>query len=166
MRGTSAAWRRLIAGSAKISIHVPLAGNVAESLRKEYITRSISIHVPLAGNVAGWCQDVDEEGEFLSTFPLRGTSQDDTWWTWNAEISIHVPLAGNVAYHVRRRAQRNISIHVPLAGNVYEGEHTFVITAEFLSTFPLRGTSLVSCYSVESGIISIHVPLAGNVRCA
>ena len=50
------------------------------------------------GERPGWCQDVDEAGEFLSTFPLRGTSigvrgVDLT----GVGISIHVPLAGNVA---------------------------------------------------------------------
>ena len=78
---------------------------------------------------------------FLSTFPLRGTSR---WCChrlhWRA-ISIHVPLAGNVYSALDVRAPREISIHVPLAGNVSGRCRCPPPTQEFLSTFPLRGTS-------------------------
>ena len=57
--------------------------------------------------------------EFLSTFPLRGTSEDVRGNVTGRSISIHVPLAGNVMLSVRFIPSRVI----------------------FLSTFPLRGTS-------------------------
>ena len=81
----------------------------------------ISIHVPLAGNVLTIpVVFLDLIAEFLSTFPLRGTSCS-TGASYSAcRISIHVPLAGNVKW------QRTV--------NATE-------TELFLSTFPLRGTS-------------------------
>ena len=148
-----------------ISIHVPLAGNVALSW-DDIDIGNISIHVPLAGNVlSAICAKIRAHG-----------------------ISIHVPLAGNVwldspynpAHHYfyprspcgERRLRRVlglschvISIHVPLAGNVPRNYPSHGTTITFLSTFPLRGTSCGRrCVAVD-GEISIHVPLAGNVIC-
>ena len=57
----------------RISIHVPLAGNVSKGGGYMSLRAYISIHVPLAGNVFG----------FKSVIT-------------NLLISIHVPLAGNV----------------------------------------------------------------------
>ena len=78
---------------------------------------------------------------FLSTFPLRGTSETLKRIRREKHLSIHVPLAGNVVLgialeythmtfyprspcgerHVAEAAARlycELSIHVPLAGNV------------------------------------------------
>ncbi len=106
--------------------------------------------------------------EFLSTFPLRGTSklvlmflrgiknfyprspcgerpQIDAAIGAVKNISIHVPLAGNVCNRVCAPCHGSgISIHVPLAGNV--------IAALENERRPTH--------------ISIHVPLAGNVATA
>ena len=57
----------------------------------------------------------------------------------------------------------DISIHVPLAGNVLRRLGSGVSVAEFLSTFPLRGTSHLTPHVGTDSFISIHVPLAGNV---
>ena len=195
---------------AVISIHVPLAGNVFPLRRQCWVTEGflstfplrgtsisrkilfyrlqISIHVPIAGNVDRIRAMSDEELAFLSTFPLRGTSR--------RRLS-HIDGRGD--FYPRspcgeRRIDRAdvimslyISIHVPLAGNVSSGSDGHALFAQFLSTFPLRGTSR-SCsqnsattshfyprspcgerpfagevvYAVI--LISIHVPLAGNVR--
>ena len=56
----------------------------------------ISIHVPLAGNVLGVYPAARISSQFLSTFPLRGTSPRETLIEHLIGISIHVPLAGNV----------------------------------------------------------------------
>ena len=123
---------------------------------------------------------------FLSTFPLRGTSIPGLLPVPRVNISIHVPLAGNVVpfwrcttarKHFYPRSpcgERPLMVVVPFASPV------------FLSTFPLRGTSVACCASygsvlyfyprspcgerhagAENGVdsvnISIHVPLAGNV---
>ena len=82
---------------AYISIHVPLAGNVDElsasiDVQLHFYPRSpcgerhpmlrirlrllpISIHVPLAGNVSLVSTIEPVASSFLSTFPLRGTSE-------------------------------------------------------------------------------------------
>ena len=102
----------------RISIHVPLAGNV---LNRYVLTVGIdiSIHVPLAGNVLSCRSTVPISSAFLSTFPLRGTS-NSLWLAITVDwISIHVPLAGNV---------RTDCLH-------------YCSSSSFLSTFPLRGTS-------------------------
>ena len=172
-----------------ISIHVPLAGNVSpsctsNSLWPYFYPRSpcgerhpqpctfisitlISIHVPLAGNVLA--RDFNYDLGF--------------------GISIHVPLAGNVDDLVAPVVGGSISIHVPLAGNVIDCHSCGTRLYQFLSTFPLRGTSrggLVASGQVTHFYprspcgerldpsppplalrrISIHVPLAGNVETA
>ena len=79
-------------------------------------------------------------------------------------ISIHVPLAGNVSGRAGSIALRaSISIHVPLAGNVDHLSEFYFLGDGFLSTFPLRGTSVAVQLSSGGVLISIHVPLAGNV---
>ena len=80
-----------------ISIHVPLAGNVSFSPpHSSNFTFSISIHVPLAGNVLPSFSASLPQFKFLSTFPLRGTSAGLDDDVTRIGISIHVPLAGNV----------------------------------------------------------------------
>ena len=190
-----------------ISIHVPLAGNV-ENRFYLFGGRDISIHVPLAGNVTSRtsakllkrhfyprspCGERPDGhppenvgAEFLSTFPLRGTSCYFNIFVVYRTISIHVPLAGNVDEKLRVDViPKLISIHVPLAGNVLQaqalvllfkhfyprspcGERLVPAVVEpmakiFLSTFPLRGTSIKNKSSRPPTKISIHVPLAGNV---
>ena len=80
---------------------------------------SISIHVPLAGDDL-----LVSSGEhivllFLSTSPLRGTTQHIDQYTELQQISIHVPLAGDDQCLSSRVADTNA----------------------FLSTSPLRGTT-------------------------
>ena len=146
LRGTSLLIRPT-ALFMRISIHVPLAGNVTISAGRRNGCAKISIHVPLAGNVR--CP--------RAVLHAR------------VSISIHVPLAGNVQISSRatsaaahfyprspcgeRPAERgdhpgrcSISIHVPLAGNVaLAGSTLLTLLVKFLSTFPLRGTSPNFC---------------------
>ena len=80
-----------------ISIHVPLAGDDPFGGRRKR-RRSISIHVPLAGDdLAGKLADA-ARGQFLSTSPLRGTTQAGLHGNLEVIISIHVPLAGDDRY--------------------------------------------------------------------
>ena len=147
----------------------------------------ISIHVPLAGNVGAWSSGNLDAPVFLSTFPLRGTSRMSTHplpATGNFYprspcgerqqpgvrdarvdvISIHVPLAGNVpacnqASSVRRnfyprspcgerplvvnRVERIFLNFYPRSpcGERRAWQNISKNTLRFLSTFPLRGTS-------------------------
>ena len=80
----------------RISIHVPLAGNVVVLAHALDVVVEISIHVPLAGNVSLSSEHAASFSLFLSTFPLRGTSKRLTAQRNMLDISIHVPLAGNV----------------------------------------------------------------------
>ena len=59
---------------------------------------------------------------------------------------------------------QSISIHVPLAGNVPTVTNSGFAAYAFLSTFPLRGTSVDAFHGLAIKGISIHVPLAGNVN--
>ena len=176
-------------GQKYISIHVPLAGNVRHNVRGSLYQCTISIHVPLAGNVPGGARTWTRRANFYPRSPCgerRDHGQDRK--VPGRPISIHVPLAGNVVYAHLQRLATPISIHVPLAGNVHSstniatgsrsnfyprspcGERlccTYTISAaqQFLSTFPLRGTSpRPAVGAVFPPCISIHVPLAGNVR--
>ena len=76
---------------------------------------------------------------FLSTSPLRGTTETAFVASFNAPISIHVPLAGDDRLTPRRASAALISIHVPLAGDDMPWTYVDKLTQ-----------------------ISIHVPLAGD----
>ncbi len=102
--------------------------------------------------------------EFLSTFPLRGTSL----------VSGSASLPDVYFYPRSPCGERRfnigfglcfgcISIHVPLAGNVVVQALFWTLVLVFLSTFPLRGTSRTGDKPTSIQFISIHVPLAGNV---
>ena len=120
---------------------------------------------PLRGTSRSIVEGIWQGITFLSTFPLRGTSYIPADRLGDQSISIHVPLAGNVLdYPVGAAVGMGISIHVPLAGNVEglcdlarcrqhfyprspcgERRTTIDLSAaltSFLSTFPLRGTSM------------------------
>ena len=109
--------------------------------RTNVIRTVISIHVPLAGNVIirsvfnRVCQ------EFLSTFPLRGTS-----------IGNDCVLSAKPNFYPRSPC-----------GERPDSRILGKLSVIFLSTFPLRGTSRPSCIGTTIRSISIHVPLAGNV---
>ena len=190
-----------------ISIHVPLAGDDFHdfgqrdnhpnfyprppcggrpgSILDVYGGEYISIHVPLAGDDC-----------ILSGVPMS-----------IIRISIHVPLAGDDPPHHHAPCDMRISIHVPLAGDDGDMEefraivknfyprppcggrplpHLFAaLVGAFLSTSPLRGTTLRRHHRAwrggyfyprppcggrrtQRGLfhpcsgISIHVPLAGD----
>ena len=150
----------------QISIHVPLAGNVLANFPAVgCVIIQISIHVPLAGNVSFMSLYVRPQLEFLSTFPLRGTSQllrnsellqshfyprspcgerRGDGYEYNGFsiiISIHVPLAGNVEPVI---TNSTVKIHFyprsPCGERLVPGSRLSP-SLLFLSTFPLRGTS-------------------------
>ena len=150
--------------------------------------RQISIHVPLAGNVLPLALISLSATVFLSTFPLRGTSECQPILYQPRGISIHVPLAGNVRDD--DKAFDTVGKYFYPRSPCGERPKMFAATspvAVFLSTFPLRGTSMIACCQPSLKfyfyprspcgerplaqrqshclvIISIHVPLAGNVN--
>ena len=116
---------------------------------------------------------------------MRGTTGFCWTGTGRERISIHVPLAGDDASTARQAGEGHISIHVPLAGDDVQACVTQDKILVFLSTSPLRGTTVLSVarawaapqflstsplrgttislaeYAALHGI-SIHVPLAGD----
>ena len=100
---------------------------------------------------------------FLSTSPLRGTTAFAESLAGISTISIHVPLAGDdILCRIRRTTLLNISIHVPLAGDDMKLLKALGMVCVFLSTSPLRGTTVTQSYEIYFNGISIHVPLAGD----
>ena len=162
LRGTSVN-RALDTLTERISIHVPLAGNVVSGLTgcsgsEHFYPRSPCGERPSAPTASCLRYEV-----FLSTFPLRGTSQHSQPFFICFNISIHVPLAGNVSSAFSIATASGISIHVPLAGNVkpkYEGVQG---CQHFYPRSPCGERHKPSKSSSLKINISIHVPLAGNV---
>ena len=110
----------------------------------QHLVSAISIHVPLAGNVFVYSLTGCAPSYFYPRSPCGERRRPDGQHNRHWRISIHVPLAGNV-------------VAVPRKGSIY--------SLQFLSTFPLRGTSGVVMCPCRHKHISIHVPLAGNVLC-
>ncbi len=172
-----------------ISIHVPLAGNVKTRstatlpsaiflstfplrgtsciLDPERDCIGISIHVPLAGNVhdkvRGW-RDVPTDfyprspcGERLYSYLLLWFEQADFYprSPCGERPPCPAPAVPRLYFYPRSPCGERLS-----------GGDGVTFFAEFLSTFPLRGTSDFHSWIVLHHLISIHVPLAGNVRVA
>ena len=120
----------------------PLRGTSGLDCAVQAAACQISIHVPLAGNVVSTRPNVSTKAIFLSTFPLRGTSGDVAGVNYNFAISIHVPLAGNVLTAFSWSSSRQHFYPRSPCGERLVAGRTLSPSALFLSTFPLRGTSL------------------------
>ena len=124
-----------------ISIHVPLAGDDALSLMPLASPDIFLSTSPLRGTtfsstaLRAWTV-------FLSTSPLRGTTPFDGGGVSPVLISIHVPLAGDDIGGCGLVRPELISIHVPLAGDDGKVQVRIPGRGIFLSTSPLRGTTL------------------------
>ena len=101
--------------------------------------RAISIHVPRAGYDLDGIEARLLDLVFLSTYPVRGTTEQSRLRLVTDGISIHVPRAGY--------------------DDVSEWQKT--IDWEFLSTYPVRGTTIMALRDWAKLYISIHVPRAG-----
>ena len=102
-------------------------------------------------------------GLFLSTSPLRGTTHLLLYRLPRPPcISIHVPLAGDDGEVAGDTHTYSISIHVPLAGDDAPKLSSLLRPIIFLSTSPLRGTTVPQGWIPGPRRISIHVPLAGD----
>ena len=101
--------------------------------------------------------------DFLSTFPLRGTSILVPRRCRAGETFYPRSPCGERLNKTRKQAEQKIFLSTfPLRGTSTCGASS-PMEANFLSTFPLRGTSQVWRGEWEWYDISIHVPLAGNV---
>ena len=101
--------------------------------------------------------------QFLSTSPLRGTTDNTRNKSCNQNISIHVPLAGDDRWRARTASTSPVFLSTsPLRGTTDIAGQRFVYRQLFLSTSPLRGTTDEYKTLEEILAISIHVPLAGD----
>ena len=146
----------------------------------------ISIHVPLAGNVASASAAARSTLTFLSTFPLRGTSRAQTGCCRKITISIHVPLAGNVSklrlqhpgaftflstFPLRGTSTRPVTRLCPSryfyprspCGERRHDANYLIRRLNFYPRSPCGERRKRLCASRRPNYISIHVPLAGNV---
>ena len=125
---------------------------------------------------------------FLSTFPLRGTScyyrfplgfchdfyprspcgerqlvgvlyRNREW-----DFYPRSPCGERRIESLERWQDDSFLSTFPLRGTSLRWALNNRLFSQFLSTFPLRGTSKASLTEEVSKTISIHVPLAGNVR--
>ena len=123
-----------------ISIHVPREGNDGRT-QSHRLRHRISIHVPREGNDPRHCCHPPIAGQFLSTFPARGTTGCDDSAKSFLDISIHVPREGNDEDINSITPEQVISIHVPREGNDDPRHFSVDGQRSFLSTFPARGTT-------------------------
>ena len=121
----------------------------------------------------------------FTNVPLAGEDRERRQGGRKKKISTHVPLAGyDASLELDNPPPPLISIHVPLAGDDYQqaciscmGQYfyprppcggrplpagTTLRQFLFLSTSPLRGTTVVEVCEQIVTLISIHVPLAGD----
>ena len=118
-----------------------------------YIYAGISIHVPLAGDdksaLRGWLR----LQYFYPRPPCGGRPQTVRRQSLCTTISIHVPLAGDDILSTSLIGIARISIHVPLAGDDRWFRQRHAAVTIFLSTSPLRGTTvktlLRACFPVH-----------------
>ena len=168
----------------KISIHVPRAGYDACAQCRRASILHFYPRTP-CGVRQDYPQDRTRGNQFLSTYPVRGTTDGETLMPPDDfNISIHVPRAGydtlalpcgmNPRYFYPRtpcgvrpiekrrwRARRNISIHVPRAG--YDKSVTRKSSKRSISIHvPRAGYDRTGDFvELAGGNISIHVPRAG-----
>ena len=142
----------------------PPCGGRLKRKKKTISVISISIHVPLAGDDC-ICPCAAGRGffyfyprppcggrhlaafhgvnprTFLSTSPLRGTTDPAAFAVIKQGISIHVPLAGDDLTENEMPGHRHEFLSTsPLRGTTYNVFRDFRMF-EFLSTSPLRGTT-------------------------
>ena len=118
---------------------------------------------PLRGTTTGSLRRIRKSFKFLSTSPLRGTTGGVPF---QRHVDLHFyprpPCGGRPNFGCGIHAERLISIHVPLAGDDSLSLSICAAILGFLSTSPLRGTTLVFSSRSALVVISIHVPLAGD----
>ena len=106
-----------------------------------YYSAKISIHVPIAGNDIFGCPARSNAFSFQSTFPLQGTTMEPIIYAKILAFQSTFPLQGTTDGKVPVRFGRSISIHVPIEGNDYVYPNVTGNIRVFQSTFPLQGTT-------------------------
>ena len=143
LRGTSCHLLVLTSLRVVISIHVPLAGNVSATPRNPSRLLTFLSTFPLRGTSVPSRAPMPTSLSFLSTFPLRGTSSKVCASCCTSLISIHVPLAGHVCWAwATSSGTRDFYPRSPCGERRLRAARRGEKDHRFLSTFPLRGTSL------------------------
>ena len=97
----------------QISIHVPLAGNDCLCRNKTRPPEYFNPRSP-RGERHAYSVEMNDQHEFQSTFPSRGTTKHKNAKCSLLNISIHVPLAGNdVPFHKYLRCILNFNPRSP-----------------------------------------------------
>ena len=99
---------------------------------------------------------------FQSTLPARGATQLFGGFSNHFCISIHAPRTGSDSRQRQQTAGRLISIHAPRTGSDLLCSAAQLGAAEFQSTLPARGATLVVSVGTLVLIISIHAPRTGS----
>ena len=152
--------------ACEISIHVPLAGDDFFIHRLAGVD-GISIHVPLAGD-DGWTADkVREIFGFLSTSPLRGTTQYSPKTGYTTHYFYPRPPCGG--RHINNAVREFIGKFLstsPLRGTTRSAPLRVALPRNFYPRPPCGGRLYADGVWVGEVYISIHVPLAGDDFCA
>ena len=126
----------------RISIHVPLAGDDAKMWADPRRQRRISIHVPLAGDDLRRILAPAGGVKFLSTSPLRGTTQEGFYLSFPPFHFYPRPPCGGRHKLVRQVVGRWVFLSTsPLRGTTWCYDQLELKNIIFLSTSPLRGTT-------------------------
>ena len=147
----------------KISIHVPLAGDDHQMHDARQPTGQISIHVPLAGDDSRGQTSAPLSMEFLSTSPLRGTTQKVRNQESNPLYFYPRPPCGGRRSTDRLFSPVTVFLSTsPLRGTTYlRGSYKHIKT-DFYPRPPCGGRHEFQFLSGVFNVISIHVPLAGD----
>ena len=164
----------------------PLRGTTRIVVHYVFLPTNFYPRPPCGGRPFDLLELVGVEIKFLSTSPLRGTTNGALAPTMELEFLSKSPLRGTTPPVKRKSVVKSnfyprppcggrlfsfaafydycdISIHVPLAGDDTRVHGFKQLVHTFLSTSPLRGTTVWAlCVYPDSLPISIHVPLAGD----
>ena len=141
----------------------PPCGGRLQLLPYRQAALRISIHVPLAGDDTMHYSNMRAQDEFLSTSPLRGTTEVGILGTGVVDDFYPRPPCGG-RRNVCALCQLTYAFlsTSPLRGTTQRSQKTHPCLTLFLSTSPLRGTTNCVLFQKIPFSISIHVPLAGD----
>ena len=140
VRGTTLRHRKRCASSGHFYPRTP-CGVRRDSALRAAVQVAISIHVPRAGYDPTPSAMFLPIPAFLSTYPVRGTTQNRQAGSYPTSISIHVPRAG-YDWLVVTRLQKDMNFY-PRTPCGVRPVILFALRVDmkFLSTYPVRGTT-------------------------
>ena len=147
--------------SRRISIHAPRAGSDSSSSSSVSISSNFNPRSPCGERLKRWfvfqCLL-----KFQSTLPVRGATKNPEFGEIRVIISIHAPRAGSdIKSGLRKGKLKYFNPRSPCGERLklVGGE---LIQAQFQSTLPVRGATLIRFNERRNIYISIHAPRAGS----